>query len=54
MNELTPSALEGAAKALAEAVNGGVWEVDYTKAQQQLWRDRVKAVMSLPLTEPPA
>jgi uncharacterized membrane protein len=38
---LTAEAFERAAKALAEAINGGEWERDYTPAQKTLWRDRL-------------
>jgi hypothetical protein len=40
----TKEAVERGAKALAEALNGGAWEVDYTPTQQELWRSRVRAM----------
>lgn len=39
---LTDEALERAAKALAEACNGGAWETHYTGEQKALWRTRVR------------
>lgn len=46
MSELTPDARELAAQALAEVVNGGKWDSDYTPDQKQLWRRRVDVAMS--------
>jgi len=43
--EITVETEGRAAKALAEAVNGGSWERDYTLAQKELWRSRVRAAM---------
>jgi hypothetical protein len=43
--EITIETLERAAKALAEAVNGGSWDTDYTLEQKELWRCRVTAAM---------
>lgn len=37
--------IERAAKALAEATNGGTWESSYTEAQRDVWRSRIKLVM---------
>lgn len=44
-HNLTPAAIEVGARALAEAVNGGSWDQDYTHIQKQLWRRRVAAAM---------
>jgi len=43
--EITIETLERAARALAEAINGGCWEVDYSLIQKELWRSRVRAAM---------
>lgn len=43
--EITIETEERAAKALAEAINGGCWEIDYTPHQKELWRSRVRAAM---------
>lgn len=42
---LTDKVLYRAAKALAEAANGGMFEVDYTEDQRELWLERVRAAM---------
>ncbi len=42
---LTADAFQNAAKALAEAVNGGKWD-DYTAAQKEIWRERVRRGLS--------
>ncbi len=44
---LTPAAIENGARALAEAVNGGSWDKDYTHWQKALWRRRVRAAMKV-------
>lgn len=44
-HNLTPAAIETGARALAEAVNGGSWDRDYTSAQKNVWRRRVVAAM---------
>jgi len=43
---LTPEAVERAAAALAESVNGGCWDY-YTPEQRALWRARVRHAMRL-------
>jgi hypothetical protein len=45
MREITKETEERAAKALAEAINGGNWDTDYSLAQKELWRSRVRAAM---------
>lgn len=46
-HNLTPAAIEVGAQALAEAVNGGSWDRDYTHSQKALWRRRVVAAMKV-------
>jgi hypothetical protein len=46
-NQLTDEALEKAARAFAQAVNGGNWDVDYTSHQRDLWRKRVVAALAV-------
>lgn len=43
--EITIETFERAARALAEAINVGDWDRDYTLAQKELWRCRVTAAM---------
>lgn len=43
--DATPALIEADAKAMAEAVNGGVWETDYTEAQQAGWKLKVAWAM---------
>lgn len=40
----TPEAVERAAKALAEALNGGAWNTHYTEEQKEIWRNRVRGL----------
>lgn len=42
---LTYDAIEKGAKALAEALHGGKWDTNYTSAQKEVWRDRVRRAM---------
>lgn len=51
---LTEPALEHAAKALAEACNGGHWDIDYNADQRELWRRRVSSALAEPQTKSPA
>jgi hypothetical protein len=44
-HSLTQTGLLRAAKALAEATNGGNWWTDYTSDQRQLWINRVREAM---------
>jgi hypothetical protein len=44
---LTAEAFESATKALAEAVNGGKWDRDYTPEQKTLWRDKTARGLSM-------
>ena len=43
---LTADAFEAASAKLAEAVNGGKWETDYTHNQREMWRERLKSGLS--------
>jgi hypothetical protein len=45
-HKLTYLAIGKAARALALAINGGDWDIDYTKAQKLVWIERVKRAMS--------
>lgn len=39
---LTEEYFERAAKSMAETINGGDWAKDYTEAQKNIWRNRLK------------
>ena len=39
---MTEAQIEAEARAMAEAVNGGRWDADYTEAQQAGWRLKVR------------
>jgi len=44
---MIPTEVFEIAKYLAETINGGTWEIDYTETQQQVWIKRAWTVYKL-------